>query len=178
MVRADSTGVSSQRPCSGPPSRAAKVAGESKLGRHRQSTDPALLITALPRRSLTKPSSSIGIRLAAVSAASSVRDCCAWSDLSTRVTGRAVVRRSRRVAAASNQGARPVVDPRARPKAPAGPTSQPYEAIWVVHTSKGATFTTGATAVAPGEATGEYRIVSTPSRGRYRTRCFVLRTTR
>lgn len=53
VVRAGSAGVSSQRPCSGPPRIAAKLAGESKCGRHSQSTEPDLLISALPRRSLT-----------------------------------------------------------------------------------------------------------------------------
>ena len=36
------SGASNQRPCSGPPSSAAKHAGESNRGRHSQSMEPSL----------------------------------------------------------------------------------------------------------------------------------------
>ncbi len=40
MERAPSRGARLNRPCSGPPSRAAKQAGESKRGRQSQSMEP------------------------------------------------------------------------------------------------------------------------------------------
>jgi hypothetical protein len=39
--RAGATGLIRQRPCCGPPSSAAKHAGESKRGRHSQSIEPS-----------------------------------------------------------------------------------------------------------------------------------------
>ena len=45
-----SAGPSSQRPCSAVPSSAAKQAGESKRGRHSQSTEPSVPTSAAVRR--------------------------------------------------------------------------------------------------------------------------------
>jgi len=46
VIAASAAGASSQRPCSGVPSSAAKQAPESKRGQHSQSTEPSFAISA------------------------------------------------------------------------------------------------------------------------------------
>jgi hypothetical protein len=50
----EAIGATRQNPCSGVPTRAARQAGESKRGRHSQSTDPFLPTMAAVSRSLRR----------------------------------------------------------------------------------------------------------------------------